>query len=492
MSFADDLHSFATFLHYVMIHSPDGPYIARLLENVHKLVPYAMMRSTLRVGNAATMINGMVRLLLTKLSVGAVTNWLGLSKGADDGMNLLQQIVSQVITWDINELKKQASKLENSKDAPSKQHLKSISKHLQKSRKECDDARKRSIKQEKSLVAIIFEDDGVDLKKLSEAQHTVALDYLSLQLSIRDREQLIKIGCNLQPDILTQGIKDIVAAYDSIIRGVHNAADLSAGFWDFECFLTDLIKLSKPQTVSKKSNDKPAPLPCVEEYAALLRKHMPGAHRFAHQVAKNGKDVTKQYRQYAKDAAANFRQKKDGSKDGAAAGDMTPELSKLVTDLDTEKQKKVLNALDEYSAYTIALSCSSRDRLSSVLNNATKSFSRSSSRDRSGNTSTSRPSSSSSNSSTLRGGGTTFGPGMYLPKLQQLIDETPITPKTIQGPIRHGADRSVRENEAVDVDGSRKVTAIVSVEELGVKAPDVGVVVDLLGQGFEDCLRKRR
>lgn len=49
------------------------------------------IKQTLRVGNAATMINGMLKLILTKLSVTAFTNWVGLSKNPDDGMNLLQQ-----------------------------------------------------------------------------------------------------------------------------------------------------------------------------------------------------------------------------------------------------------------------------------------------------------------------------------------------------------------------------------------------------------------
>lgn len=40
------------------------------------------------------MINGMVRLVLAKFSVGTLTNWVGLSKNADEGQNLLQSYVS--------------------------------------------------------------------------------------------------------------------------------------------------------------------------------------------------------------------------------------------------------------------------------------------------------------------------------------------------------------------------------------------------------------
>jgi Domain of unknown function in PX-proteins (DUF3818) len=77
-------------MHYTLIVSSKGPALLSLLENAHKLVPYIIMRQTLKVGNAATMISGMVKLVLAKASVGAVTNWLGLSSGSDEGMNLMQ------------------------------------------------------------------------------------------------------------------------------------------------------------------------------------------------------------------------------------------------------------------------------------------------------------------------------------------------------------------------------------------------------------------
>lgn len=83
--------SLATLVHHVFVLSPEGPYLLKLLENVHRLLPYSMIKQTLRIGNAATMLNGMVRLLLAKMGVGALSNWVGLTQNADDGMNLLQR-----------------------------------------------------------------------------------------------------------------------------------------------------------------------------------------------------------------------------------------------------------------------------------------------------------------------------------------------------------------------------------------------------------------
>ncbi len=78
-------------MHHIFVLSPSGQNILKLTSSAHKLVPYMAIKQALRVGNAATMINGVLRLVLTKLSMTAITNWMGLSKNSDDGLNLLQQ-----------------------------------------------------------------------------------------------------------------------------------------------------------------------------------------------------------------------------------------------------------------------------------------------------------------------------------------------------------------------------------------------------------------
>ena len=75
------------------MHSPDGPYLVRIIESVSKLVPFMALRQALKIGNAATMMNAMIRLVLTKLSVTSLTNWIGLSNFADEGYNLVQSYV---------------------------------------------------------------------------------------------------------------------------------------------------------------------------------------------------------------------------------------------------------------------------------------------------------------------------------------------------------------------------------------------------------------
>lgn len=61
-----------------------------LLNRLHRLTPYFLVKQTLKVGNAATMLNGMVQLLLAKMNLSTITSWFG-GQASDSGMNLLQQ-----------------------------------------------------------------------------------------------------------------------------------------------------------------------------------------------------------------------------------------------------------------------------------------------------------------------------------------------------------------------------------------------------------------
>ncbi|KAF2443469.1 hypothetical protein P171DRAFT_389682 [Karstenula rhodostoma CBS 690.94] len=434
------LLNLASFLHHVFVMSPDGQYLLRLLENVHRLIPYMMIRQTLRVGNAATMINGMVRLILAKLSVTAVTNWIGLTNNTNDGMNLMQQIMSTVMAWDTSEFQKRAQKLENCKDSPKKGVFKAIKTHIYSSKDKHDAARNISLAESKSIIGVILEtsDPPMDPAALSDHQHTVALEYYSNYLSIRDREELTKILCKLQPDVLTSAMKDLVAAFDPIIRAVHKAVDLSDTLYDAEVFLTDLIKVSKPKkpsgTSSKPGSRGSSPgsshaahnadsastthVPTVEDYVQLLRKHMPSAHKFLHQVCKNDPDLANQYREYSHAVLAEFRVNTSPSEEPTAhgAGNMTLPLQSLFSTLSTEKQDELKKLLDHHEKHLQSLKKTSQLRLQTVMPSHAS-------------TSSSKPKSAT---------GTTHGPGMYLSRWNSLLDSCYITPAALHGHVRRG------------------------------------------------------
>ena len=91
---------FGSFLHYILVISPRGQSILPLLTKAHNLAPYFMMRQTLKVGNAATMLNGMVKLILAKMNMSTVTSWFG-GQHSDSGMNLMQQYVKRTSTYGV-------------------------------------------------------------------------------------------------------------------------------------------------------------------------------------------------------------------------------------------------------------------------------------------------------------------------------------------------------------------------------------------------------
>ncbi|KAF2006211.1 hypothetical protein P154DRAFT_422694 [Amniculicola lignicola CBS 123094] len=447
------LLNLASFMHHIFIMSPDGQYMIRLIENVHRLVPYYLVKQTLRVGNAATMINGMVKLVLTKVSVTAVTNWIGLTNNSNDGMNLMQQILSTVMSWDTAEFQKKALKLESIRDAPDKKVYKAIKQYVYESRDIHDAARDMSRQESKSIIGVILEtsDLFIDADSLTEHQHEIAIEYYSNLLSIRDREELTKLLCKMQPDLLTPAIRDVVGAFDPVIRGVHTAVDLSGTITDLEAFLTDLIKVSKPkkarpdsrngegsQAGSRSSSPAPASIadknadvsiPTVEDYVQLLRKHIPSCHKFLHQVTKNAPELANQYLDYAKACAAEFqmhdstppnedRKREDGQ---YAAGNMTGPIHSIFSSFDPKKQEELKRLLDHHSKYLKQLKLTSQSRLKAIMQ-------------------TSHPKETAAGKAVPQPHtkGTTHGPGMYLSRWHSLLDSTLITPATLHGPVRRG------------------------------------------------------
>ncbi|KAL6719993.1 hypothetical protein ACLMJK_001914 [Lecanora helva] len=457
-----------------------GQSILPLLVKAHNLAPYFLMRQTLRVGNAASMLNAMVKLILAKLNLSTVTTWFG-GQGSDSGMNLLQQIVSQVLGGDIGELKKRAKGIEHSKEAPSKDHLSVLRGFGTAGTEEQLSIRSFSgtltmitainklltglLEAEPESIALAILSSKPDLSDLDETQQKLALEYLAIELAIRDREELIKVLCHSSPDLLTSSIRAIIPAYDPIIRALHHAVDLSAGTSDLEAFLNDLIKVS---TLERTSKDDSARSPSVEDYCRLIQRHQGSSHRFIHQALKNGKDLSQWYHAYGAHAAKQYRQDsnvevKPDSSGIAAAGDFTQRLNNLMSSLTEEDQAKVLKESDLHSKYLASLRESSANSMRTIIENL--------SRDKSE---------------------TRKGPGIFLSRWQSLMDETRITPAIAKGPVRSGKSESVRHATTTDVDGESKGDAskIRQVDDKTADPPDVSNTINLLALKFKDLLRE--
>ncbi|CAJ2509736.1 Uu.00g056360.m01.CDS01 [Anthostomella pinea] len=471
----------AAFLHSVFVLSAEGPYLLKLLDNVHKLIPYTMIGQTLRVGNAGTMINGLVRLFLAKVSVGSITNWIGLTSNASDGMNLMQRIISMVLGWDASEFRKAADNIKHGKDGVSDEHLAAIDQHLQAPRKQHEAVRQRSMQENKSIIVAILESQGQDgAENLTDVQHTLCLEYYSAQLAIRDREKIIEVLCTQTPDLTTSIVRDGVAVYEPMIRTIHKHVDLRKHVGAFESFLTDLIKTSKPKPDNGQDQNTMSP-PSVEDLVRLFQRNRHLAYAYLHDFATGCPDLRDTWKAWAKEAVKVFRRKSeaggdekdeatnkaaamDSEKASTGAGDMDPELQKMFRGLPEDRRKSVQDTLDAHFAYLSAIEGVSRERIQRII-------------------------SSTSNETKPTGGGMT-GPGIYASRWQSLLDETMITPGKPHGPPRRGEDvksqKALGKTEAVANSDTWDPDAVAQHEEKGrLTAPDPSMVIDAFAAQFK-------
>ncbi|KAK4165631.1 PX-associated-domain-containing protein [Cladorrhinum sp. PSN259] len=472
----------ATLLHHVFVLSPEGPYLLKLLESVHKLLPYSMIKQTLRIGNAATMLNGMVRLLLAKVGVGAISNWVGLTSNADDGMNLLQRIISLVLYWDSTESRKTVDKIEKAKggSAPTKAQLSAIKDFIEKkSKKDHDEARRKSLHDKTSMVTeILRQSDPKLLASLTDKQHNQLYQYYSTLLNIRDREEIPNALCRQNPDLFTQAIKDFVSTFEHIIRAIHENIDLREYVAAAEVFLTDLINVgkgsstanakptsasssllsswtggllsSKPESILPPTTTPKNPA-SVEDYVLLLQKNKHLLYNWLHQVASKCPDLTEEFRVWAHEAIKVFRQNKKSTfssekEKTKAAGALSSNLQHLFTSLPASNREAVIPIVDKHAKYLSELEELSHSRIQTILDNM--------------------------KSDKGKNPGSIGGPGIFMAKWQDLLGETLIGPLP-GGLVRKGKDLVVREFVK---------------EEEGPEAPDVSAVVEALGCGFRELL----
>ncbi|KAK5950284.1 hypothetical protein OHC33_008753 [Knufia fluminis] len=546
------LVNLASFMHYTLILSPKGQYLLKLVDNANKLIPYMALRQTLKIGNIATMISALMKLILAKMSVASITNWIGLTATEDDGMNLLQQVISTVLQWDVRDLESRVAKIEKDKQCPSKEIRAALDDYVQANAEKQEELRKHSQTSSNSIVLMVLADAGKP-SDMKEETHKLALDYLACKLSIRDRMEIVRVGCHSHPDHLTAMVRSLVNAYEPIIRHFHNAVDLSDTVADCQAFITDMLKVARIQPPGK---DGKTVVPSVGDFIQLLRKHQYSSHKFIHQLCKNGKEVTKWYLDWAKSVASKFQRESsfvdasesqnpsegNTSTDAESprdAGDLTKPLKELFGALPADTRKEIISILDPMVLYVDEMHASSTTRLADVLHSAPTAantnsslskvltskltLSRPSSRassparaaapsskDAQAQTQNAPSSASHNNPSEVPKVSSDPGPGAYLARWQDLLDSTPITALTAHGKPHHASDKVVVEKSAEDVDGGKTVEFTTRQKTLDsqkvkpsvpgggtqgkknvTKKPDVKVVIDALGQDFRKLLAEK-
>ncbi|KAI0181149.1 PX-associated-domain-containing protein [Hypoxylon sp. FL1284] len=467
----------ATFLHHLFVLSAEGPYLLKLLSNVHGLVPYTVIGQTLRVGNAGTMINGMVRLFLAKVSVGAISNWLGFTQNAEDGMNLLQRIMSLVLEWDTGDFRKAVDGIKRSKERPSDSHLSAIDEHLQAPREQHETARKSSRQGKKSIIVVILEAKNKKLAdSLTEAQHTQCQEYYSAQLAIRDREKLAEALCRQSPDLTTSIVRDGVSVFEPMIRAIHKNVDIRKHLSSVESFLTDLIATSKPKKEDgDQAGSTPTP-PSVEDFVALLRRNRQLAYDYLHDFAEGCPELRETWLTWAKDSLKVFRQasKEENDKVSAesktrsyAAGRVDKQLQDLFIKLPDDKKSNILVAIDAHVQYLSTVEGVSIRRMQRIIDAVDGSEGK---EDTSGNM---------------------CGPGVYITSWHSLLDRTIVTPSTPRGAPRTGKDvkslKALGKTEVVASSETWDPDAVSKEEEqTDFDRPDVSVVIDTFQPSFRN------
>ncbi|OAA66827.1 px domain containing protein [Niveomyces insectorum RCEF 264] len=464
----------AEFLHYVFVLSPNGRYLTKLADSIQQLVPYTLIRQTLRVSNAATMINGMMKLLLAKLSVGGLTNWMGLTTAANDGMNLLQRIISLVLAYDASNFKKAADKIEKAKDGPSKAQLNAIKEHLARPRQYHDAVRRDSITRRQSMVVAIL--DSVDpqlVRGLTEAQHAQCAQYYAALLSVHDRRALTDVFCRQNPDLFTQALRDGVAALDPIIRRIHDQIDLKEHVADAEAFIDAFIEVSRGVNVNVNSNGTgtgnsdggdgttaKTALPTVKDYVVLLREHRQLLFKWLHRVATETPDIRDMFRAWAVDTIKVFRgppvseegDNETTTADNAAAAETTPsssapasgarsagtmdgELTRLFAALPADVQSALVPQIDAHMAYLDALDEAAAVQKQALLDAV---YAPAAAGDGSGDDDNPPDSDDNSNNKNVK---KVAGSGRFIARWQELLDNTLVGPATAAGgALRHGRD----------------------------------------------------
>ncbi|KAI1645307.1 uncharacterized protein F4817DRAFT_188728 [Daldinia loculata] len=458
----------ATFLHHLFVLSAEGPYLLKLINNIHGLIPYTVIGQTLRVGNAGTMINAMVRLFLAKVSVGAISNWLGLTQNASDGMNLLQRIISLVLEWDTSEFRKAIDNIKRSKDRPGESCLTAIDAHLQASRDQHESLRELSKRDEKSIIVAILEvKDKASLESLTEEQHAQCLQYYSAQLAIRDREKITEVLCRQTPDLTTTIVRDVVSVFEPMIRDIHKNVDIRKHLSSVESFLTDLIETSKPkERDSGKAQNNTTP-PSVEDYVALLKRNRQLAYDYLRDFAEGCPDLRTTWLNWAKKSLETFRRANQGI-NSCNPREMDTNLQDLFGKLPPDQQNSVKAIIDDHVKYLSTSENVSIVRMQSIIDGLD----------------------SYEKKETC---GSMGGPGVYITRWHCLLDETIVTPNTPRGPPRSGKDvkgikalgktESVAKTETWDPDALTRQE-----EQAWPEPPDISIVVDALGPQFKTLI----
>lgn len=355
-----------------------------------------------------------------------------------------------------------------------------------------------------SMIVAILQSRSKPLKPLTPTQHAQCFEYYVALMAVHDREAIAKVICRQNPDLFTGLIRDAVGTFDHMIRSIHEKIDLREHVAAGEAFITDLLNTSKPKPPRKISTSDPSqkPLrtqaPSIEDYVALLRRNRHLLYNWLHQFASQCPSIRDEFRAWAKETVKLFRQSQrspnpstlgerppapsDTAYRGGAAGALSSNLQLLYAALPTTTKQPVLTAIDAHASYLTALERLSLERMQRILDDMPSGGVLAADKD------------------TKASKASICGPGMFLARWQQLLDDAVVTPETPDGGLRRGKDvkgalaQGKTVSAAVQDGWDPQGLAALAEGEVPVP-PEVGVVVEALGEEFRglvvDLLRMK-
>lgn len=294
----------ASLLHYIFVASPDGADTLSILKRLHEKLPYWTIRQTLKIPYATQMVQGLIKVFLAKSVFG--------------GKALLQTLISTILGQDQTRCEKGIAACE--RNGLSKKHADGLQKYVYETSREGQIAlREKSQSRGMSIVAVILE-----TTEFSEQEHSECLKYLELQLSRRDRIELIRILTG--DEVLTTTIRAGLDVFFPIIAELHKAVNLPDGLADAQNFLGDIIACSEGQ------GD-------INRFVEMIDQHESSFVRFSSQILKNSPSMRDGYVEWYHHCLKAY------------TGTPAMNLTQSVVDMDESTRSAMLKEIDQYTAY---------------------------------------------------------------------------------------------------------------------------------------------
>lgn len=369
-------------------------------------------------------------------------------------------IITSVLGKDKSNLQKQWAEVEKkeAENGATTAQKEAIKKYVEDAtREERVDIRNQSIEHNHSIIITILSRENVDLPSSEEA-HSTLLTQLTLQLAIRDRYRLIDALVNTKPDLVSLCVTEAMNAFEPLIRKLHKSVNLKEALDDLQIFIDDLVIIAKEQVGPRA-------------YIDLFNKHQRNLHKFLHNLVKNAPEMKDMYLEWYLHSLNQYRTGNEelAEQECTGAGDFSDVLQNLFNELDPHTQETVMKELDAHAAYQSNVLNSSKQKMNDLIDRT-------------------KPEPA-------------IGPGVFIAVWQDMIDKNPITPVTMYGEVRHGADKAVQkasnigienqENVEQDVITSRVHSRAAPLYGEGTVRPDCVATLEALESRFDRCLRER-